>query len=837
MYAPACKMRGFVALEWQTKLARLSRMGGHELRTRVGQELAKHTDLALFRLGLLPREVGSSNPSGDSASRAANFFFPPGDAEKRARLLQITLPCEAEAIVKEADEICRHRFWLLGYENLDYGPEIDWHLDRVHNKRATLKPWFKIPFLDFSLVGDHKITWELNRHQHLVTLAKAFLLSNDERYGRELMAQWHSWDKANPYPLGINWGSSLEVAFRSLSWTWVDHLLPDSATTAQFRQYLRRALAFHGRYIERFLSTYFSPNTHLLGEAVALFFLGTLYPSLATAERWRTEAWKIVTHEAQRQVRPDGVYFEQSLHYHVYALDFFLYARILAERNGKQIPADFDGVLNRMLDVVQSLSQAGPPEGFGDDDGGRVFNPRRNRTEHMTDPLALGRLAFNRDDLNSAQLTEESIWLFGDEAVTRLSHQAAKHEVAEHDFAKPDSAKEDELRSTAFRDGGLYVMAEAKPFAHALMIDAGPQGTGRCGHGHADALSLRLTGAGRRWLIDPGSGIYIGEDQRARDAFRGTASHNTMRIDAMDQADPQDPFSWTNIPTTSVERSICGRAFRLFSGSHDGYRRLAQPVTHRRTVLALSDGLTLVRDIADGSGEHALELNWHFASDLVVKQSENGAIATTPDSGQSLELLFASAAAWQHEVLESEDSPAYGKVRPAPVLRSQAAVRLPAECGTLLRFAGAEETQRTKSPDALSPAADDSIRAYRLEADGEVHTFLFAPTAGSPPPRSPHSSPWHNGPWSSDAEVLYSQLDRTGLVHLVLIGGTFVQFQHDYILGPAEPMEWFEWRKRDGSVYAGSSNALIPQLSTESPLLSTAAELTGLHPAPYAEKR
>jgi hypothetical protein len=41
----------------------------------------------------------------------------------------------------------------------------------VHGKRAPLNPWFKIPFLDFAVVGDHKVTWELNRHQHLVTLA------------------------------------------------------------------------------------------------------------------------------------------------------------------------------------------------------------------------------------------------------------------------------------------------------------------------------------------------------------------------------------------------------------------------------------------------------------------------------------------------------------------------------------------------------------------------------------------------------------------------------------------------------------------------------------------
>ena len=814
----------------QSRLARLSRMDRHELRTRVSQELAKHTDLGLFRLGLLRREVRTREYFG----RAPVFLCPAGEAEKRAQLLQATLPLEAEAILKEADEICHHRFRLLGYEGLDYGPEIDWHIDRVHDKRAPLKPWFKIPFLDFAQVGDHKIIWELNRHQHLVTLAKAFLLSKDDRYARELMAQWYSWERANPYPLGINWGSSLEVAFRSLSWIWIDHLLPETATTTQFRRDLTRALGFHGRYVGRFLSTYFSPNTHLLGEAVALFFLGTLYPSIALADRWRAEAWNIITYEARRQVRPDGVYFEQSLHYHVYALDFFLYARGLAARNGMEIPGEFDDTLNQMLDVVQSLSQAGPAEGFGDDDGGRVFDPRRNQTEHMTDPLALGRLTYGRKDLDSARLTEESIWLFGDAAVTRLSK---------------DAVQKDELRSSAFRDGGLYVMTGSKPFAHELVMDAGPQGIGRCGHGHADALSIRLTGAGRRWLIDPGSGVYIGEDQAVRNAFRGTAAHNTLRVDAVDQATPQDPFSWTDIPTTSVDRWICGQSFRYFAGSHDGYQRLPQPATHRRMVLAVPEGPTLVRDVVEGSGEHELEVNWHFAPDLHVEQRDHAVVAVAPESPErtfelELQLLFAQGSGWRHEVVEGEHSPAYGCVQPAPVLRSRTRAQLPAETGSILQFAAG--ARNSSLPRRLTATPQTDVQTYRFEEGDCVHTFMFSTAARalhgrplqdrSPQAPSQQDSLWQAGPWSSDAEVLYSLFERSHLTHLILIGGTFVRYRQDCVLGPAEPMEWFEWRKQHGETWSGSSHASVPPFK-ESSVLLNGVELGGREPAACAEKR
>ena len=255
-------------------------MDWKELRVRLGQEFRKHGDLLIYRMG---SNSGAIRLKSGSPTPPGQFFFSSSEAPERADLLRKHLPEEAAEILRDANEICDHRFRLLGYENLEFrgpGKDIDWHLDPVHGKRAPLAPWFKIRFLDFAVVGDHKVTWELNRHQHLVTLAKAWLLSGDEKYIRELAAQWHSWIKANPYPLGINWASALEVAFRSLSWIWVDQLLAGTDKAPEFRTDLHPALAFHGRHIERYLSTYFSPNTHLLGEAVALFFLGTLYPQM-----------------------------------------------------------------------------------------------------------------------------------------------------------------------------------------------------------------------------------------------------------------------------------------------------------------------------------------------------------------------------------------------------------------------------------------------------------------------------------------------------------------------------------------------------------------------------
>src|SRR5439155_5697473 len=126
-------------------------------------------------------------------------------------------------------------------------------------------------------------------------------------------------------------------------------------------------------------------------------------------------------------------------------------------------------------------------------------------------------------------LTEEAIWLFGENAIAQAAQPSP-----------PTS-------STAFADGGLYLMAS--PGAQ-MLLDAGPHGSGRGGHGHADALSLRLSINRRPWLVDPGSYVYVAPEQEAqsRDQFRGTAAHNTLCVDGLDQAIIHGTFSWALLP-------------------------------------------------------------------------------------------------------------------------------------------------------------------------------------------------------------------------------------------------------------------------------------------------
>lgn len=776
--------------------SRLSKMSWDELHTRLRQEAGKRMDTTLFRLGVHPGLNQRRNVGGWSG----RFFFSPAELPKRVSLLRQYLPLEMEGVVREADEICCHRFRLLGHSDLDYGKDIDWHLDALHGKRTGLIPWYKIDFLDFELAGDHKVTWELNRHQHLVTLAKAWLLTGDEKYVKETVAQWYAWQRANPYPLGINWASSLEIAFRSLSWLWLRHLLADcSHLPASFENDLQRGLALGGRHIERYLSTYFSPNTHLLGEALALFFLGTLCPQIASAEQWKKDGWRIIQEEALRQVRPDGVYFEQSLYYHVYALDFFLHARLLALRNGMEIPPDLDDVIRKMLRVVQTLAQVGPLDGFGDDDGGRLFNPRRNRPEHLTDPLAIGASLFRGEGLSTATgVTEEAIWLLGGDAVAD-THTAARQSCPP--------------KTTCFADGGLYILADLDPIPQQMVIDAGPHGTGRSGHGHADALSVKMSLDNRVWLVDAGTFAYVTPGSERR-SFRGTLAHNTMTVDGLDQAEPEGPFAWSALPITQTEHWIRAAKSTLFVGSHSGYERLAQPVRHRRFVFHLGGSFWMVRDVAEGTGTHLLQTSWHFAPDLEVSAEKNKFVASPSIAHRSnspfashLTMLAVPDRQWNYDLVKEQISPTYGAVVLAPVVRCSAQVALPSEHAVLL-FPSTdtgevsreflritERTTATKIPSAV----------YTYDLRETWHCMIFG---------HQDSEPWTFGPWSSDAMFFYVCMRGQRVIHLLCCQGTSVYLHGEPVFSRVTPLQYLEWTNGEtGPQSFASDDAALFSLS------------------------
>jgi hypothetical protein len=717
-------------------MRRIAAMSRGEIRTRGMMAIRKRLDAWEARWGRNPLHADYSHWSGV----IPRFFFDTDEAATVAAEIRRRLPVEYESVIESAKQIQARRFDLLGYRGLTFGNgQMEWHRDAVHGIVSPDKPWFCVPYLDFHRTGDHKVIWELSRHQHLVLLARAWLYTGDSEFLRTLQSIWEDWRRANPYPMGINWASTLEIAFRCLSWIWIDQLTRDTVDLPNsFRTKLREGIGECAVYTERYLSTYFAPNTHLLGEMLALFFVGVLYPGFEKAQFWRDLGWSGLQQESARQVREDGFHFEQSVYYHVYALDMFLHARILADRNGILIPKPYDETLRLMAEGLATIGAGGKAPRFGDDDGGRLFDGRRNRTEHMADPLPTAAILYGRGDWKTAagNLREETMWLLGVDGMHVFDQLPASPNV---------------LRSCAFPTSGYYTIASNNGVA---IIDAGPHGWGNGGHGHADALSVQLIAAGRDWLTDPGTGSYPREKPE-RDLFRGTAAHNTLEVDGRSQADPVRAFAWGSHPVTHVRRWHTSSRIVIFHGSHDGYARLNPPVTHERWVIGWPDDLWMVADRATGAGVHRLDLRWHIAPECVVSSGSLANVWHLAAGQESLQIIAPVDKQWRVARENGPWSPSYGAVISAPVLHFSRDGSLPADFVTILAFNHPGDVSvRTASADGAN---------VLLLAKGESHRLIVVATK---------PGVWHFDTIASNAELFVIEFFASGAEHVLISGGS-----------------------------------------------------------------
>lgn len=656
-----------------------------ELRTRGGQAFSVYTE-QIGLSGKLPsdsefkqlfdkKQFGSSVINAESIwdkfYANSDFVFFPAFREHQItkKTFEKFFGEKSERFfIGKSEKILDGRFDLLGYLNLNFGEIVDWHLEPLAKKRSPLKHWKQFDELDTSETGDKKIIWELNRHQHFFTLGVAYWLTKDERYAECFVEHLESWMDQNPPGMGINWFSSLEIAFRAMSWIWAFNFFGNSKCFTP--TILKKSLKFlylHGRHIEKYLSTYYSPNTHLTGEALGLYYLGTQLPFLNRAAHWRKLGEEILLSELDKQINEDGVYFEQTTWYQRYTADFYTHFLILktlfdTDEDSLKSAEKIETKLQSIIDFLMYLTR---PDGttpiIGDDDGGRMLPLTNAESDDFRGTLAVGATIFERGDYKyvSGGLSEEVVWLLGLEGVQAFETQRAHI---------PNK------NSVRFENGGYFIMRDGwAETDNYLLIDCGEIGSLAGGHGHADTLGIELAIQGKTLLVDSGTYTYH-ESKDLRNYFRSTAAHNTLTIDESSSSIPADKFSWKTRADARVNSWISQDRFDFFEGSHNGYNNQNDiSATHSRSVLFLKNDYFIMRDYVETSGQHDYALNFHLKPQInpAITESENGnfCVEENPSFKQDGWRLFTFGdnGNWQRK--ESWISNNYGEKKNAPFLR------------------------------------------------------------------------------------------------------------------------------------------------------------------------
>jgi hypothetical protein len=523
-----------------------------------------------------------------------------------------------------ADRILAGRFNVFALKDifLDFPP--CWNRDPKTGIEAPQQFGKTLDYRNPRMVGDIKYLWEINRHYELVTLAQAFHLSHEPRYAAACRHLLESWFEQAPYPFGPGWISSLENAIRLLNWAVAWHLLggDDSPLfkgqdAEDFRQRWLHSICQHCHFIADHLSLHSSANNHLFGEYMGMFVGAVTWPFWRESEEWRQRAQRGLEQEAIKQNASDGVNREQAVWYQHEVADMMLICGLFGKENGYIFSDQYWQRLESMLQFLLSVMDVGgnvPMIGDADDALMVRFSAESNFDPYRS-LLTTGAVLFSRYDFKprDGKIDDKSRWLLGGRVAKEL------------DALSPQPGLS---LPRAFPEGGYYVLgsdfdtdSEIK-----LVADAGPLGyLSIAAHGHADALAFTLSIGGVAVLIDPGTYAYHTQKEW-RDYFRGTAAHNTVRIDGLDQSESGGNFMWLRRANARCEEWESDAAQERFIGSHDGYMRLADPVRHRRNIVFDKQCHTLtVEDNFACRGSHELEFNWHFSEACKVELAQHKA--------------------------------------------------------------------------------------------------------------------------------------------------------------------------------------------------------------------
>lgn len=383
--------------------------------------------------------------------------------------------------------------------------------------------------------------------------------SDSELLGRALdMAL--SWRDQNSRGSELGWGRFF-LSLRIVNWLKFlgrnairAYELGYGATVDQVIRSLRIQILALERRLERELLA-----NHLFKNAKALIFAGALL-ECPESRRWQILGEQLLMEQMAEQILPDGGHLERSPMYHTWLLDDLIDVKNLLEYRPSIVPGCREDVVRNISRMAEFLRAITHPDG--------------------EIPL-----------FNDSQL-----------GVTRPTAQVLQD-------AGPAEASVTSIVSVSAMCESGYAAIRDRATNSCLIFDCGDLGPDyQPGHGHSDVLSYELSLDGQRMIVDTGVSSY--EISPERHYERSTAAHNTVRVDAIEQAEIWAGFRVGRRPR--VGPLHCGElnGYQFVRGTHKGYQFLG--VTHSRTIIRRPDNSWVFVDTLRGSGSHKIESFIHF---------------------------------------------------------------------------------------------------------------------------------------------------------------------------------------------------------------------------------
>jgi len=518
--------------------------------------------------------------------------------------------------------------------NYSDAPGIDWHKDIFSGQSFPKKFSKKINILanpDLSA----KAVWEINRLQFLTKVALDFKTTQDPVHLDLFIAIIRSWKADNPYLIGVNWYSNIEVNLRLINWflCWdimgADELMENNDTFIKFVSDDWLPLIYkHCIYSYKNPSKYSSANNHLISEYAGLFIASSKW-RFKESEKWNDYSHKGMEDQITRQHSHHGINKEEAAEYIQFITDFFLIAYVVAENTNRPFSKQYKYQLHAIFKYIYHiLDCAGHYPKYGDEDDGKCYIIDFDESfNNFASLLTAGAILFNDPVLKSKSngFDIKNLVLFGEKG--KEIFQSIVGTVT------PEKSK-------FFKEEGHFIFREKEKDKEIyLHFNAAPLGfLSIAAHGHADALSFILHVDGHPIFIDSGTYAYHTESAW-RNYFMGTLAHNTIRINKLHQANIGGPTLWLQHYRTRVLKTETNEKYDLVKAEHNGYKRFN--ITHTREInfnkktriIKIMDSL-----VSNSTDSYLIELPFHIHPLIKINTSHANQFNLLGNKGRNVTL-------------------------------------------------------------------------------------------------------------------------------------------------------------------------------------------------------
>lgn len=420
-----------------------------------------------------------------------------------------------------------------------------------------------------------KTVW-LNRFYYLPSFARMYYLSGDISYLNDMMRLIAVWIENNPllpdsHAKNYNW-RDMQVAWRSIHWSWC-YFLTEKDLTDEQKTLILNSLKQHAVILlEGFGKQPLNEFNHQSHGALAMLYLGVLFPTFESSGELRQTALKILGHHLEKAFYTDGGNVEQMFGYYPFETHLFRDTYLLCSQNNIEMPHRLIPMLEKMALFLSLVAQ---PDG--------TMPPVNDSYEMTTIPT-----------------------------LTVLN------DILDKRIAIPS------LSSAYFPDTQIGIMrgADLRNKWYVLANPAKSIGA----HAHAGRLAFTLWHNEQPILVDSGCCNY--DDPQLVKWYRTSKAHNTVLIDGKsDEATSTDRL-WA--PKRITENHITDWM------ENDSYTfcRMVSPATETvNSSVAWSRSLALVKnqflvlhDCFVSEDEHNYELLFHFPPVPVASDDHNKTI-------------------------------------------------------------------------------------------------------------------------------------------------------------------------------------------------------------------